>query len=392
MRIDEAQRRARLARRHMLAAQDRADDITQVADGLVALHATNPSSVFLSALVRMRKPSTAAVEQALYDDRSLVRVLGMRRTVFVVPRELAPVVQAACTDDVAARERRRLVQQLTRNGHPEPVPDAETWLATVMDETERALRARGSATTQQLAGDVPSLRQKLLLSPGKKYESLVNVAGSVVALLAAEGRIVRGRPRGSWLSSQYVWEPMDSWLGDQEKPDPDAARAELARRWLGAFGPAQVADLKWWTGWTMAQTRKALAAVGPVEVELDCGPGIALPDDLAPVPEPELWVALLPELDPTAMGWAERSFYVGEHRKAVFDGSGNVCPTVWADGRIVGVWGQRPGGEIVYRLLTDVGADVMARVDAEVARLGECLGDVRAVPKFPTPLARELTG
>lgn len=359
-----------------------------MADGIVALHATNPSSVFLSAVARMHQPTVTEVEHALYDDRSLVRMLGMRRTVFVVSTELAPVVQAACTDDVAVRERRRLVRQLAENGHPEPVPDPEAWLAKVAEDTERALRARGSATTQQLADDVPALRQKLLLSPGKKYESVSNVASRVVALLAAEGRIVRGRPRGSWLSSQYTWEPSDSWLGDLKRWSADAARVELARRWLRAFGPARVADLKWWTGWTMAQTRKALAEVGPVEVELDCGPGIVLPDDLEPVPQPEPWVALLPELDPTVMGWHERAFYLGEHRDVVFDSAGNACPTVWADGRIVGIWGQRPDGEIVHRLLTDVGAETLAQVDASIARMGAWLGDVRVVAKFRDPLGR----
>src|SRR5690606_10594025 len=122
MRIDDAQRRARLAPRHMLAAEHRAAEPTQVADGTAALRPTNPCPVFLPAGPRTPHPTVTEVEHALYDDRSLVRMLGMRRTVFVVPTELAPVVQAACTDDVAVRERRRLVRQLAENGHPEPVP------------------------------------------------------------------------------------------------------------------------------------------------------------------------------------------------------------------------------------------------------------------------------
>src|SRR5687768_9856243 len=93
--IDE--RRARLGVRHRLASAAKADTAEDVARGLVALHGTDPASVFLSAATRMRQPSVKAIEHTLYEDRSLIRMLGMRRTVFTLPVELAAVVQAACT-------------------------------------------------------------------------------------------------------------------------------------------------------------------------------------------------------------------------------------------------------------------------------------------------------
>src|SRR5262249_8620191 len=83
----------------------------------------------------------------------------------------------------------------------------------------------------------------------------------------------------------------------------EVARAELVRRWLQAFGPGTLADLRWWTGWTAGEVRQALAAVRAVEVELDGGTAFLLPQDVEPVPAPEPWVALLPALDPTVMAW-----------------------------------------------------------------------------------------
>ena len=85
-----------------------------------------------------------------------------------------------------------------------------------------------------------------------------------------------------------------------------------------------------------------------------------LADDLEPEPAPEPWVALLPALDPTAMGWKERDWYLGEHAALLFDSNGNVGPTVWSDGRIVGGWGSGEDGEVVYRLLEDIGAGCRA--------------------------------
>ena len=84
MRIDTAQRRARLVTRHLLVPGARVADPVVVADAVVALHATDPASVFLSAAARMADLDVAAVERALYQDRTLLRLLAMRRTMFVV--------------------------------------------------------------------------------------------------------------------------------------------------------------------------------------------------------------------------------------------------------------------------------------------------------------------
>ena len=105
------------------------------------------------------------------------------------------------------------------------------------------------------------------------------------------------------------------------------------------------------------------------------------------------WAALLPALDPTAMGWRERAWYVGEHTAALFDRSGNIGPTAWWDGRIVGGWAQRQDGEIAVRLLEDVGAEAAAAIAAEAERLREWIGPgSRITPRFRTPLERELSG
>ncbi|MEU3771519.1 winged helix DNA-binding domain-containing protein [Amycolatopsis keratiniphila] len=387
--IDTAQRRARLAARHRLTTP--AESVLAAADAVVALHATDPASVHLSAWARVKGDGVAELESALYEERTLIRMLGMRRTVFVLGHENAALVQAACSADIAKKQRRLLEQHLGTQGHPENVPEPERWLAEVEDATERALKARGSATAQELSQDEPRLKQQLLMAKGKPYEAIANVTSRVLFQLAVDGRIVRGRPRGSWISSQYYWAPMAGWLPQGLADwDADAARVELARRWLYAYGPAPIADLRWWTGWTIGQTKKALAEIQPVEVDLDGVPGVVLADDLEPVAEPEPWVALLPSLDPTAMGWIERDWYLGPHKAPLFDGTGNIGPTVWADGRIVGGWAQRPDGEVVHHLLEDVGADVERAVEAEANHLAEWFGEVRVTPRMRTPLERRL--
>ena len=385
--VSVAERCRRLAVRHHLAPGERAGTAADAVAGLVGLHGTDPASVYLATWARTRDVDKMAIEHALYEERSLVRMLGMRRTVFVVPAELVPVIQAACTDQIAEGMQRRLVRQLRENGIAN---DAERWLKDVGEATMRALAARGTATGAELARDEPRLREQLVYPADKSYGGPVNVTNRVLTLLSAQGHIVRGRPRGGWTSGQFTWSAAD----EQARPPAVAARAELARRWLAAFGPALPADLQWWTGWTAGQVKQALTQLDVTEVDLDGEPGVMLAADepgLDTQPEPGPWAALLPALDPTSMGWRERAWYVGDHAAALFDRSGNIGPTAWWDGRIVGGWAQRTDGEIAVRLLEDAGTEAAAAIAAEAERLGAWLGPgARITPRFRTPLEREL--
>ncbi len=379
----------RLARRHFLAPGAKAGDPVELAAGMAGLHATDPATVYLAARARLDSPEAAEVSRALYEERTLLRMIGMRRTMFVFPLDLAAVVKAACTEAIASAQRRRYAKLIEEGGIAR---DGAAWLDKACAAALQALRARGEAYAAELSAEVPLLRKKLHYGAGKKWAGSISMTTWVLFLLAAEGSIVRGRPRGAWTSSQWSWLPTASWLSEPlPRLEPEEARAQLARRWLRAFGPATVADLKWWSGWNLTQTRAALAVIGAVEVDLDGVPGLVLPGDDEPEPEPEPWAALLPALDPTVMGWKERDWYLGEHGPALFDTSGNAGPTVWWNGRIVGGWAMRKDAEVAFRLLEDVGRDAVDAIEAEVERLAAWLGETSVLPRFTTPLARELT-
>ncbi|RFS85275.1 winged helix DNA-binding domain-containing protein [Actinomadura spongiicola] len=384
-----AERRARLGVRHRLSPQTRTDDVVDIARSMVVLHATDPATVFLSVAARSVDAVPQAVERALYDDRTLLRMLAMRRTMFVAPVELLPVLQSSTADALAAKQRATYGRTIERGSD---IADAAALFAEAEKATHAALLARGEATGAQLSADVPLLRTQVDPAPGKSYSRPTNITTWVLVTLGCEGLIVRGRPNGSWTSSQYRWSPVEAWLpGGIERMPPAEARADLVRRWLRAFGPAPVSDLKWWTGWNAGDVSKALALLDVTEVDLDGATGVALSDDLDPVPAPEPWAALLPALDPTPMGWRDRGWFLGEHGPLLFDRNGNIGPSVWWDGRVVGGWAQRADGEIAVRVLEDVGADAEAAIEREAARMAAWYGDVRAIPRFRTPLERELT-
>jgi hypothetical protein len=147
-------------------------------------------------------------------------------------------------------------------------------------------------------------------------------------------------------------------------------------------------DIRWWTGWTAALAKTTLGAIDAVELRLAEGTGYVVADDLERAHDVDPWVALLPGLDPTAMGWKERGWYLGDHASDLFDSNGNAGPTVWANGRVVGAWAQTEAGEVVVEPFARLDAATRAGLDAERGRLAG-LARGRSDPAAVRDAARE---
>jgi hypothetical protein len=387
LRISAEERRARLAERHRLLPRTRTDDLPQIADDLVALHSSDPVSVFLSAMARMVHPSVEAVEQALYTDRSLLRHHGMRRTLWVATPPVVRLFHAAATRDLLATERRRTCQLLARSG----VADPEQWLAEAEVQVMADLREHGPSMAREIGQRTEALRQRLYLAPGKKYANVQSAHTRVLYILGIAGQMLRGRP-SSWINGAYRYVDAESWLpGGLGNLEPQAAAAELAGRWLQRFGPATTADLQWWMGWTLKRTKQALVDCGAAEAELESGQAWLAADDspLAPV---EPWVAVLPGLDPTIMGWKQRDWYLPETSREVFDSAGNGGPSLWVDGRVVGAWAQTRDGTIHTHYFERVAAARRRVIDQRIDELKSWIGDTRFTVRFPGNIHARLLG
>ncbi len=379
-----AERRARLARRHFLAVP--AASIDGVLADLIGLHTTDPATPYLSLWARLPGFAVADLDAELYERRTLVKHLAMRRTLWTVRTEDMPVIQAAASGRVADNERRRLVADAQKAGITD---DGDKWLDTACEAVLRHLAEHGEASAKDLRAALPELAGRYDYAPGKRWGGETPLAPRVLTVLAVRGDIVRGPNDGAWTISRPRWAPMADWLPiTVDAAEPEVARAELVRRWLRAFGPATVTDIKWWFGNTLTWARHALRDIGAVEVDLDGIPGFALPDDLDVEPDVEPWCALLPGLDITTMGWSDRDWYVGDHRKQDFDSNGNGGPTAWWNGRIVGAWGQDADGRVEVRLLEDVGRDAKRALQRRADELTVWLDGVRVSPRFPSPLSK----
>jgi hypothetical protein len=109
-----AERRARLARRHFLS--EPASSISEAIGSLIGLHATDPATPYLSLWARLPGFTVADLDAALYQQRTVVKHLAMRRTLWTVRSDDLKWIQSAASDRVADNERRKLVADALKAG------------------------------------------------------------------------------------------------------------------------------------------------------------------------------------------------------------------------------------------------------------------------------------
>ncbi len=365
------------ARAHVLVRQGLAGEgLGSVMDAVVAtagIYGTAPTC-YLSCVARVRDFRLAALDEELYAKRSIVRLRCMRGGMaYIEPLDLLPAL-FACTGEAPDKTLRRVAKYTG-------LTEAE--VLKLADRIEATMAGRPPMTVREvreaLGGDIPGGQEPLQMT---------------VALLGRSGRIIRAKVRGSWRSDNYAYARWTDWLESPAEPmDPAAARAELARRYLRAYGPATADDLSWWTGWTKRDTVAALAALGEEisQVTLEGAATWVLASDLDALceadPETGRGVRLLPVWDAYFMGYGASP--TGRARQVaadqygrIYDKSGNGTSTVIVDGMAAGVWQLDPdAGTVVVAPFGDALADRWTEVQAQVARLGLAIGtDLRSEP------------
>ena len=242
-------------------------------------------------------------------------------------------------------------------------------------------------SAKQLREQVPEVDAVIDQAPDKTWGGRVQIVPKVLAQLSLDGKVARANNAGAWYTSRPMWTSMSTWLGEvPEALESREGYAQLIDRWLWSYGPGTVEDITWWLGATKTIVRTALDDLDAVEVSLENGAvGWLRPDDVDPVASPEHWVALLPLLDPTVMGWKERSFILGPHGPQLFDTAGNAGTTAWVDGRVVGAWVQDSDNAVELRLLEEVPPTAHTALQAEAQRLTTWLAGQRVFTVYPSP-------
>jgi hypothetical protein len=387
-------------KQHLLPHPD-PTDVVQVIRDVVALHATAAAGPYLSLWARVPGFQRQALHDALYEHHALAKVLCMRRTLHVVPGDHVPAFFQAYVERHTAFEAQQQKFLLVETGLSEEA-QADAVLAQLHRRVLDLLAEHGPSTANKINRAIPELGARFHHSEGKKYAGTFSVGSRLIPSLCTLGLLIRGRPRGTWRSNLHEYAILSDWLPDVDLASvtPPEAQAWLVRRYLAAFGPTTPDDVQWWTGFSKGETRHALEALGPavteVSVESLGDEYLMLADDagrlrdFAPPDAP--YVSFLPSLDPYIMGYRDRRrFLAPEHRTKVFDRAGNATPTVWANGQVVGAWGQhKQTGSVVYGLFEPVSQAERALLQTRRRELEKFLGGEYLPPYARTRFTRAL--
>jgi len=309
----------RLARHH-LTGRSRAG-LVEVCRDAGGIQAQVMSAAELSLWTRRHATTRADVRAALWDTRQLVKTTSMRRTLHLLPARDFQMYIAAMRD-WSMTQTHNLLARIGAS-------------ATHVD--------RMIAVVMEALADGPKTQQDLLALAARNAEkgmrTWLKYAWSAMRPAILEGLIVYGEPRGS----EATFVRVDRWLPRQKTVDAAAARLELARRFLSAFGPATHRDFTKWSGLPTSVTRPVFDELGDAlaPVTVDGERRVILREDLAELRSSALDAspALLPAFDTFLLAHAtkehlvERRFY-----KRVYRNQGWLSPVVLAGGRIVAVW------------------------------------------------------
>lgn len=340
----------------------------EVASRLCGLHAQLMSSAELSVWARIADLPRDAVQRSLWEDRTIFKTWAMRGTLHLLPSDELPMWRAAL-----ATSSRYLGAQAWQN-----------YFGITLEDLDRITAAigtvlRGSVLTrEELAHEVARLPECTSLGTKLAESSW----GTILKPAAFTGQLCFGPSSGQRVRFTHP----ASWLSVGMKPiSPEAATAEITRRFLSAYGPASPHDLaRWWGGGSSVGTaRKWITALGQeiTPVDLEGRHCWILTQHLADLrnARAERSVRLLPGFDQYVVGASHHAEQVirGGSRSQIFRPQGWISPVFLLNGFIQGVWKLTFAGTRGQVLIETFGrVPVWARrlTAEEVERLGTFLG------------------
>lgn len=287
-----------------------------------------------------------------------------------------------------ALERRTVVQATLMRVTIHLVARSDYWpIALAVRDARRRLWLRNSPgarglTEPDMVAAARTLRAALDAAPEhalwrRDVEALIGKAAAHGVGLWLD--LVRRPPAGTWERRRAdLWGDAAAWVGPPPEDAGGAAVAGvalLARRYLGAFGPATASELANWAGLPPATVAGALAAMKLRRFRAEDGaelldlPRAPLPDPETPAP-----VRFLPTWDATLLAHARRAGILPEeHRDKVFHTKmPQSVGTFLVDGQVAGTW-MPDSDRVAFAPFVRLDAATRRAVQAEADRLRELL-------------------
>lgn len=386
-----------LRRQHLHVHAEGDGALSEVA-GACGVQDSPPGSAAVALAARVEGVTAQSMEDALVEDRTLVRTWAMRGAPFVVPTVDLPVYTTG-------------VLPPTEEARTNLIYGVRESLAGLSLGVDELTALAAEAVTEVLAGERLDINEL-----GRRVADLIGptLSDDDRDAWTAEGPHAKGQPVGEAVvhfcvrlltlqrllcfapreGRQAPFVLVSEWLDEVPPLDGDVARRELARRYLRTYGPSSRAGLAAWLGvnssdatswWDLVQDE-----VTPVDLE--GARRWILSDDLETLTVGELeqirGARLLPPGDPL-LQVPDREFLVDDpDRQRQLWRPLHAPGAALVDGDVVGVWRSRKTSRSLevtvegFRPLTSHAQDELGHEADVVARMR---GQERATVVFPDP-------
>ena len=251
-----------------------------------------------------------------------MRAWMMRKTIHLVPTEDAGWLVPLFSEAIVRWSRKRLGDfGLDRNGQ------------------DRALAMLHRAVDEEGAVTRPELAERLHQAG---FETGNEFKVHLWLLATLDGELCLGPDRGKHTCLVRT----SDWVGELERRSREDSLAELARRYLRAYAPADHRDLARWAGLPLRDTKLGFERISTELREVEVGGERLAVLGRSPRPAAGPIVRLLGAFDNFNLGYVSRDFHLPpEHAKQVAPGGGIIRPAITVDGRIVGTWSSKKSGK-----------------------------------------------
>lgn len=316
---------------HHLHRRSPAAKMLDVTGAVCGLQAQVLANTVLMLHARLEDITPGIVDQALWQQRSLVKSWAMRGTLHLLPARDYPMWQAAFSTY------QHYLKGVWLRHFGFTREELEQVLAAICQALDGSMLTREELATEVARRvDSQALGEKLLDSWGATLKP-ASFRGCLCYAPDNEERNVRfTRP--------------DRWLPAWREEDPQEAMRDVTRRYLSTYGPATRENFSRWWGVSPAQAMKQIRRLGEEVVVVQAGetPSWLLAEHVQAIQDttPAGSVNLLPAFDPYILGAPrdEPSILPGEFKERVYRKQGWISPVLLVDGRIAGVWERKQKG------------------------------------------------